>query len=102
MHTDRVSHSTAFVTPVVKHCLEREIAKKYPDSHVCIKMLPMSIHMPMKCYDCHANNYLNIKPINEQHLSGDMKVNNTSDSLRIIQVTNVLCTVPVAGTVIRM
>ena len=51
----------------------------------------------MKSYDGHAMNYLNIKPLNEQHLSGDMKVNNTSDSLSSTQVTNVLCTVPVAG-----
>ena len=25
--TDRISHTTAFVTPVVEHCLEREIAQ---------------------------------------------------------------------------
>ena len=25
--TDRITHTTAFVTPVVEHCLEREIAK---------------------------------------------------------------------------
>ena len=26
-HTDRVAHTTAFVTPVMKHWLEREIAQ---------------------------------------------------------------------------
>ena len=26
-HTDRITHTTAFVTPVVEHWLEREIAQ---------------------------------------------------------------------------
>ena len=31
--TDRIAHTTAFVTPVVQHWLEREIARLYGVKH---------------------------------------------------------------------
>ena len=32
--TDRIAHTTAFVTPVVEHWLEREIARLYGVRHM--------------------------------------------------------------------
>ena len=56
--TDRIAHTTAFVTPVVEHWLEREIAqwvhpmkdRSDDPSHHERKLLPQSyISLPMSC-----------------------------------------------------
>ena len=46
--TDRITHNTSFVTPVVEHWLKREIVERPPgvlltdrvtEGHVCLKMI---------------------------------------------------------------
>ena len=41
--TDRITHTTAFVTPVVEHRLEREIAQWVPTYKVLWSTEPVSI-----------------------------------------------------------
>ena len=49
--TDRISHTTAFVTPVVEHWLEREIASWYMEEntqkHLCVVVCFVLVFLKM-------------------------------------------------------
>ena len=45
--TDRIAHTTAFVTPVVEHWLEREIGLKRKHNIAILKLLFMYFHPEM-------------------------------------------------------
>ena len=44
--TDRIAHTTAFVTPVVEHCLEREIAQwVHPSERSTSELCPAPLNV---------------------------------------------------------
>ena len=57
--TDRIIHTTAFVTPVVEHWLEREIALEQGVAHDCIWIIEIgltsSIHLELDVYKTSLN-----------------------------------------------
>ena len=57
--TDRIAHTTAFVTPVVGHWLEREIAQCV--HHVGSIRRPTSELCPAPCYEISSRGYLVMK-----------------------------------------